>query len=97
VLQERTASNLRQIYQYLLIVPEPINIETLDNTYYTLSSPSQHPSVAILQTCKEINEEGIPILYSQNRFIVCLCTSRDFLYPYPPSLSLPLGALTNAF
>lgn len=29
-------------------------------------------SVAILQTCKRINEEGTPILYGQNNFTICL-------------------------
>jgi hypothetical protein len=28
--------------------------------------------VAVLRACKQINEEGTPILYSQNKFIICL-------------------------
>lgn len=73
-------------------MPGPINIETVDHYPYIpdTGTPPRRPSVAILQTCKTINEEGIPILYSQNRFSITLCMSLNFL-----AISNLLLPLTN--
>lgn len=73
-----------KIYPYLLISDGEIAVNKCDiSVSNRVSSP---PSVAILQTCKRINEEGTKILYSQNKFIIYLSIDPK------PSFSL-----TNSF
>ncbi|KIN05982.1 hypothetical protein OIDMADRAFT_17097 [Oidiodendron maius Zn] len=85
-LMELPAELRLEIYHHLLVVPVPINIETVDNKYFNSSWRSRRPSVAILQTCKDINEEGIPILYANNTFVICLAINyRLKIVPGPSS------------
>jgi len=43
-----------------------------------MTTPSKlpYPPVAILRTCKQIEEEATPILYGKNAFAICLRKSR---------------------
>jgi hypothetical protein len=83
-----------------LVLPRPVNIETLEDSYFLPGPPPRHqrPSVAILRTCRDINEEGTPILYSKNQFLICLCMPSFFL---PSSSHLlpttPLATSLNSF
>jgi len=56
-----------KIYPHLLISDADLIIDSKQGSKTTPS-----PSVAILQTCKRINEEATPILYGKNRFIIHL-------------------------
>lgn len=62
----------RQILNYLLILPDPINIRSA-----RWVSDHEDPSytLAILRSCKKINLEATPILYGCNEFAITLCTS----------------------
>jgi hypothetical protein len=56
-----------------LISDEDITVNSVkESSTSSLNITSHGPSVAILQTCKLINDEGTPILYSQNKFIIYL-------------------------
>lgn len=46
--------------------------------------PRPRPAVAILQTCRLVNEEGVPILWGKNTFAICL---RKYLIAKPTSTS----------
>src|SRR5437879_227692 len=86
-----------QILNHLLISTEE-NI-TIDSTQkgaciLTEDPEFEHerPSIAILQTCKLINEEGTTILYVQNNFTVCLRMS-SFLISYELQLEIQIALI----
>ncbi|KAF4628563.1 hypothetical protein G7Y89_g9590 [Cudoniella acicularis] len=62
-----------KIYRNLLVCSAPISIPFSESP--ADKAPS-YPSVAILGTCKLINEEATPILYSNNDFLICLPLER---------------------
>lgn len=69
-----------ELYKQLFIYSGPITIPSSTNT----SGTQARPAVAILQTCKTVNEEATPVLYSANSFSITL--------PHPSS-NIPVHTL----
>ncbi|TAQ85178.1 hypothetical protein B7494_g6512 [Chlorociboria aeruginascens] len=55
-----------EILSYLLIDPDIITLSDEEGE----DDKTTLPSVSILRTCKRINEEGTPLLYTQNQFSI---------------------------
>ena len=74
-----------QILNHLLVsTEENITIDSTQKGAYILTEDPgfehERPSVAILQTCKRINEEGTAILYGRNNFTICLRMSSLLMF-----------------
>ncbi|KAE9379133.1 hypothetical protein N431DRAFT_434142 [Stipitochalara longipes BDJ] len=63
-----------EIYNILLVSPRTIDIgsDGPPGLCTTNTSILSHPPIAILRTCKQINEEATPILYGKNSFTISL-------------------------
>ncbi|RDL40533.1 uncharacterized protein BP5553_00512 [Venustampulla echinocandica] len=80
-----------KIYLNILICPEALNIprhrdSSSNNTF-------AYPSVGILQTCKLVNEEATPTLYSKNRLIITLPLEKGS----PPNSGEPPASFGPSF
>ncbi|CZR54342.1 uncharacterized protein PAC_04226 [Phialocephala subalpina] len=80
-LMELPAELRVKIYEHLLICDDDVELPSdglgeKERQIRTICGvplhPHPRPAVAILQTCKLANEEGIPILWSKNSFAICL-------------------------
>ncbi|RDW71295.1 hypothetical protein BP6252_07858 [Coleophoma cylindrospora] len=58
-----------KICRYLLVSPGPISVPD------TAPPSWPYPSVAILQTCKLINQEATPLLYGSNAFTISITST----------------------
>ena len=82
-----TSANLifTQIYNLILPSSEEIKI-IFDNSGSSKNdSPTRTRFAAILQTCKQVNEEGTPILYGNNTF--CVYLRKHLICPVLPSVA----------
>ncbi|EKD11915.1 hypothetical protein MBM_09938 [Drepanopeziza brunnea f. sp. 'multigermtubi' MB_m1] len=95
-----------EIYSCLLVSPDDIRIPaeceaplaSTTGSHEEEHEEKSHPAHAILQTCKLVSEEAIPIFYGMNTFIICL---GRVLPPLPSSFPprrdpTPLFKLTKA-
>ncbi|KAJ5042733.1 uncharacterized protein L3040_004130 [Drepanopeziza brunnea f. sp. 'multigermtubi'] len=72
------------IYSCLLVSPDDIRIPaeceaplaSTTGSHEEEHEEKSHPAHAILQTCKLVSEEAIPIFYGMNTFIICLATEQ---------------------
>ncbi|KAF8864228.1 hypothetical protein BDZ45DRAFT_58244 [Acephala macrosclerotiorum] len=80
-LMELPAELRVKIYEHLLICDEDIELPSdglgekerqIRMIHGVPLHPHPRPAVAILQTCRLANEEGVPILWSKNSFAICL-------------------------
>ncbi|KAH6681936.1 hypothetical protein B0J14DRAFT_695418 [Halenospora varia] len=89
-LMELPAELRLKIYTALLVCPGGISIPSSDPP---LEKASKYPSVAILQTCKLINEEATSILYAENDFLIHLPLERRKRLPGKPDHCFQLSSL----